>query len=260
MAVKVKYWTDSSGQLAVDIKGIETTAIPPIACYGDSLTAGSGSSFNKEYPYILGTLLGNREVINRGVGGQHAPEIVCRTGTAAPLLTLSGNALPEAAAVALTEVSVDFLRLPKAGDTQIDGYLAGIAATVYATTVIESGTKTVNYSVQRAVAVDTGSVDIPPNTPFLVDAQGANKDYIPVIWVGRNDLSRARNKVDVEAPDKVDDIIRNKLFPIRDKGHQDFQEDHRKKGDHDRKKSLNMDHKDRRLPLSKNSQTFLQYE
>ena len=26
--------------------------------------------------------------------------------------------------------------------------------------------------------------------------------------------------------DKVDDIIRNKLFPIRDKGHQDFQEDH----------------------------------
>ena len=26
--------------------------------------------------------------------------------------------------------------------------------------------------------------------------------------------------------DKVDDIIRNKLFPIRDKGHSDFQEDH----------------------------------
>lgn len=48
-----------------------------IACWGDSLTAGTGAGFQEDYPSVLGALLG-RKVFNGGVGGEKSTQIKAR--------------------------------------------------------------------------------------------------------------------------------------------------------------------------------------
>ena len=50
-----------------------------IVCFGDSLTAGSGSSDGRSYPLVLSELT-NMDVVNAGVGGETSLQIATRQG------------------------------------------------------------------------------------------------------------------------------------------------------------------------------------
>ena len=68
-----------------------------IVAWGDSLTAGSGSSDGQGYPRLAEQLFTTpRRVLNRGVGAQTSAQIAARQGGLPILLTLEGDIIPEA--------------------------------------------------------------------------------------------------------------------------------------------------------------------
>ncbi len=49
-----------------------------IVCFGDSLTAGYGATERSSYPYVLGTLITHRPVVNLGVSGDTSSDGLAR--------------------------------------------------------------------------------------------------------------------------------------------------------------------------------------
>lgn len=70
-------------------------AIQDIVAWGDSLTAGAGSTGGNSYPAVAAGLFDpDRNVVNRGVGGQTSTQIAARQGGVPIMVTVDGNELP----------------------------------------------------------------------------------------------------------------------------------------------------------------------
>lgn len=151
-----------------------------IACWGDSLTEGSGGT---PYPQQLGTLLGVA-VTNQGYGGQNAEKIVSRQGGYCALLAVSGNQIPASGAVAVT-MGTAILSYPAALSKSITGVIRTFSGDIAGTLTKDASN---NYTFTRTVAGTAANVLA--NTPFQADMGGADFG-INVLWVGTNDVGTA---------------------------------------------------------------------
>jgi hypothetical protein len=161
-----------------------------IDAYGDSLTAGAGSSGNGPgqgpWPKQLQDRLGPvvSAVNNRGVGGQNSAEIEARHGGAPALITVTGNQIPASGAVTVTAYSIDLLyNSGISGSLTRTGTVAGIAGTLSGNSTTGRGTATYTFTRTAAGA----AVDCPPGTPFIPDHGVQSRPRIQIFTYGRND-------------------------------------------------------------------------
>jgi len=155
-----------------------------IACYGDSITEGAGSSGGSgNYPYQLSQLYsGARSVANLGIGGQVSSQISIRAGGIATMVTVASNTIPAAVGAVTITCSTN----PLTGTNparSLDGWLRGVDGTLVAG-VIDKALNSSALTFTRAVAGSDVLVD--PDTPFLVD-MSVYRDRILIIGAGTND-------------------------------------------------------------------------
>ncbi|NKR79456.1 hypothetical protein GS491_19170 [Rhodococcus hoagii] len=146
-----------------------------IACFGDSLTQSNGT----DWPSLVATLTG-RTVVNRGVSGQGAADIILRQGGLQPRLTLAFGEIPAGLTpVSVTSVDpVDGWRVGGTGSFGFGGYLAGVRGTLTHNLVDGS------WSFTRTEA--GSATPVPAGTPFVGVETARNPASHLVLWAGRN--------------------------------------------------------------------------
>lgn len=155
-----------------------------LAFIGDSLTQGAGSTNGFTMPYQAGLLLPKRVISNFGIGGQTWQQIAARQGATPSFLTLTGNAFNGAAAVSVTNLSVQLLSTGADTTTRsMSGVLAGIPCIL---------TRTAPGSVETYAITPLFSTTlaVPAGTPFYPDDWGGlnSGPFINVFWWGRNNV------------------------------------------------------------------------
>lgn len=72
------------------------TMMPPVACWGDSLTAGAGvTGTGFRYPAVASALYAPaRVMVNEGIGGQTSTQVAARQGGVPILTSVTGGAIP----------------------------------------------------------------------------------------------------------------------------------------------------------------------
>lgn len=161
-----------------------------IACWGDSLTEGAGTSGSSfRYPQTLAALLG-RNVANLGIGGQGSTQICARQGGAEVALTVSGDSIPASGSVTVTAISPALLTGGASTSTRtITGVVAGVHGTL---------TKTgfpATYTFQRAV-VAASATACPSGSVFVPDTAADYRDRTAIFWAGRNNFSALTTVLD----------------------------------------------------------------
>lgn len=164
--------------------------------YGDSLTAGTGSTGGSTFPAQLATLAGIG-VSNKGIGGQTSTQIGMRAGLLQIRLTVSGNSIPAGTTpVSVTAIngqttpSVKSKEYPEyrflstlADNTtrSATGTIRGVHGTITRTVV--SGDETYSWTS------DSGepAVGCPPGSIFVPDDAATSLSQPLIIWAGRND-------------------------------------------------------------------------
>lgn len=156
-----------------------------IACWGDSMTAGSGASGSAtRYPQTLGTELG-RTVANLGIGGQGSAQIAGRQGGIPVAVTVSGNEIPASGAVSVTAISPAILTGGTSTATLTQtGTLAGVPGTLSKTGYPAT------YTFTRAAS--GSAVSCPAGSLFVSDQIAQYIGSTVVIWAGRNDTRTTR--------------------------------------------------------------------
>lgn len=151
-----------------------------VAAWGDSLTFGNeGYTDYGDYPDDLAALI-KLPVVNLGVSGQTSTQVAVREGGVSTYATVVGGVIPASGGVTVTfptGFEPATLDGPAAG---VDGTILGVHGTVTCdpTTLISTFTRS---NPGSAVSAPGTGADAPQ---FVVDTPYAN--YIPVIWVGRN--------------------------------------------------------------------------
>ncbi|KRA44707.1 hypothetical protein [Devosia sp. Root635] len=158
-----------------------------IACYGDSLTAGS-------YPSRLATVL-DRSVYNRGIGGQTAKQIASRQGGWVRLLTVENDEIIEGSnpvtafeGVAISAGTRSSDPLSTASNNTVytlRGTLAGVPG-VLSRGASGGPPSTVETYVFAPDAGQVLPVRCPPQAAFIVDPEGDDR-RVNIFWPGRND-------------------------------------------------------------------------
>lgn len=147
-----------------------------IACFGDSLTFSSGT----DWPTTILAAQTGMTVVNRGISGQGAADIILRQGGLQPRLTLATGEIPAEttpASVTVVDPSTGW-RTDGSGSFGFGGTLAGIAGTLAHNLVDGS------WSFTRTTA---GSVvPVPAGTAFIGSATARNPIAHQIIWAGRN--------------------------------------------------------------------------
>lgn len=205
---KVLFVSDASGswvQNCIPAEGgtpFPAFPLSALACWGDSLTAGAGSTnpTTKSYPGQLSALLGGRTVFNGGIGGQTSLQIMARQGGALSLITVAANLIPASGGVAVTDKTVNFLVSSGSFSGTQTGTLAGVLG---AMTTDASG----NWTFTRAVA--GAATACPAGTPFIPTLAVQHRGETALLIIGRNDsmststathLSRIQAMVDYLTP------------------------------------------------------------
>lgn len=163
-----------------------------IVAWGDSLTAGAGSSGGCDYPAVAETLFDPpRSVVNMGVGGQTATQIAARQGGVPLQLSVTADTIPATGPVSVTERNVDVLLDAGTPAGALDGWLGGVFGTL---STDESG----DWSFDRETA---GSpVDCHPGSRFTSSLAIALRSRIAWLWLGRNGAAPGHDvTADVEA-------------------------------------------------------------
>ena len=154
-----------------------------IACYGDSLTAGAGST-TMPYPKQLKTL-GKRfvNVVNLGVGGENSKSIAIRQG-AIPIYTDSFTIPADTSAVEIEIKDADSQSVFLAG--QGDAGLNPCYINNVEGTISKSGDK---YYFTRTSSGN--SVTVTSGTQIITDGMKNHRDDLMIIWAGTNDRPSA---------------------------------------------------------------------
>lgn len=157
-----------------------------IDCWGDSLTAGAGSTGGQSYPAQLAAQLGGvvSAVNNNGIGGQISADIAARQGGSPALITVTGNQIPASGPVTVTAYSQDLLyNSGTSGSATLAGTLAGVPGTLSGNAV--TGRNNATYTFTRTAAgVATAC---PAATPFIPDKGVATQARVQLFTYGRND-------------------------------------------------------------------------
>lgn len=145
-----------------------------IVCFGDSLTASAGTNWPLA---VLGSGLGTTAV-NRGIAGQASSDIACRQGGLRPKLTVAGDTIPAAGAVAVTAVA------PSTGWRTSEAFsFLGVLAGVPGTLAHDNAN---SWTFTRTAL--GASAPCPPGSEFVADEAALYESDIQVIWAGRNNV------------------------------------------------------------------------
>jgi len=162
-----------------------------IDCWGDSLTAGAGSTGSGpgqgSYPKQLSDRMNANGVTvtinNRGVGGQTSTHIAARQNGIPALISVTGNQIPASGAVAVSAYSTDLLyNSGTSGSLALTGTLAGVPGVLSGTPT--SGIGTAPYTFTRTTA--GSAVNCPANTPFITDLGAQTQERTGIYKAGRN--------------------------------------------------------------------------
>lgn len=151
----------------------QPAVVSPVLYIGDSLVASHTT---------IGAGLG-RTVVNLGIGGQKADQIVARQGGKPTLLTVSGNAIPASGAVNVTAYSSNLMQRTGDSVSTLQGSLMGVPGTLTLTQT-GGGTPAFAYTFTRTTA--GSAVACPPATPFQCGQ--SYLDHQLIIGVGRNNV------------------------------------------------------------------------
>ena len=149
---KVALGLDRAGNLiskgvVVDISTLQTdvNTLKPlvignksITCWGDSLTAGAGSSTGG-YPAALAALTG-LPVTNKGVGSDTSTQVAFRMGAISPLLQITGNQIPASGSVIVDRVVASTIDISAISIMQIGWSIAGELASIPGTFSVAADT------------------------------------------------------------------------------------------------------------------------
>lgn len=188
----VTYYSSAAGQVEQPVEGGTVRPIfssASVFLFGDSLTAGVGSSTGNDYPSQLARLSG-RTVTKDGIGGQNSLMMVARQGGNPALLTVAANQIPTSGPVSVTAMSVQLLSTPADNVSRnMTGTLAGVPGTLSRTASGGPPSTVETYTFTRT---NSGSVvACPANTPFIPDEGVAAQGLIQGFWWGRNNPSPA---------------------------------------------------------------------
>lgn len=147
-----------------------------IACWGDSLTQGTGASTAENaYPYVLGTLFPLRWVSNNGIASQRSTDIAARQGGVPINITFPANTIQASGGATVT---CDSNPLQFASTQSVTGTVSGVY-----------GKLTISGSTYTWTRKDAGStVALSGATQFIVD-NGLKNGGITLLWVGRNNVT-----------------------------------------------------------------------
>ena len=162
------------------VEGQQVLPDATLECSGDSLTASTGV----DWPVTRLAIRLGMTVVNRGISGQGAADIITRQGGLRPRVTLSGNQIPASASpVAVTAIDpAKGWRISGTGSFGFAGTIAGVAGSLAHNLVTDAWTFTPTSAPGSAVAV-------PPGTPFISSLVGRNPTAHLVLWCGRNNVS-----------------------------------------------------------------------
>jgi len=166
--------TNSQDYAPVEASQTLTVTSVGLAAWGDSLTVGSGSSFDRgNYPQDLLSLV-SLTVQNEGVSGQTSTQIGVRQGAVPTYATVSGGVIPASGGVTVT--------FPTGYEpATIYGPSAGVTGTILGV----HGTVTFLSNVSTFTRTTAGDPVSAPGSPkFVVDTPYVA--YLPVFWEGRN--------------------------------------------------------------------------
>ncbi|PZE66885.1 hypothetical protein [Curtobacterium sp. MCBD17_021] len=154
-----------------DRLNVGATTLPSIVQHGDSLSANWGKQAAD-----LSTRLGNRTLVNQGIGGQTSLQIAARQGGAPTRATVAGGVIPASGSVSVT------LSVALRSDTNVPSnvVIAGVAGTFVATDASNylTGTFTRKAAGLPAVA--------PAGSPVQTGYE--YRDMWPIYWYGRNNF------------------------------------------------------------------------
>lgn len=169
-----------------------------IEAYGDSLTAGAGSSGSGAgqgaYPKQLKDRLGAvvSAVNNRGVGGQTSIEIEARDGGAPMLATFPSNQIAASGTTALNSWSTSLITNQGPGNmtgTFVDANGVPIAGTLSVPSFDGSGRATaMNFARTTAGSV----ANVSANVPFVPDLGVTGRPRCKLFIYGRNNINQAQ--------------------------------------------------------------------
>jgi len=171
---------------------------------GDSLTQGSGGT---AIPTLLSRMIPGRIFKNFGIGGQNFQQISARHGTRPIYISLSGVAFNGTAAVALTNVSTQFLSTAADNNTRVEGgSVNGIRCFITRT---NSGSEA--YTI---TPVKTSNTVIADNSIFYPDTAFNIQSDIQILWWGRNNVPSTVGQVVPEIAKAVTRMKGPKRFLI----------------------------------------------
>ncbi|MEA3389645.1 MAG: hypothetical protein U9R64_10305 [Pseudomonadota bacterium] len=185
---RVFYWSADLAALMVQ-PATGGAAVPAIsrsviACFGDSLTAGTPAQYSESaYPAQLAKLLG-REVLNYGVPSAHTSEMLAKQGGTPVRVTLPGNTLVASGTANIASWTASFPIMQTDAMQQMTGTIAGVRVMIEATA----------YSNNRATAarytrLEPGAaVPVAANTPFIPDLAVEAAGRTQIVMVGYNDI------------------------------------------------------------------------
>lgn len=185
---RVFYWSGNQAALMMQpaTGGAATPAISRtvIACFGDSLTAGTPAQYSESaYPAQLAKLLG-REVLNYGVPSAHTTEMLAKQGGTPVRLTLPNNMMVSSGTDVISSWTASFPIMATDAMQQMTGTIAGVRVVIQATA----------YSNNRATAarytrLEPGAaVPIAAGTPFIPDLAVEAAGRTQIVMVGYNDI------------------------------------------------------------------------
>jgi lysophospholipase L1-like esterase len=161
-----------------------------LAFFGDSLTIGAGGT--APYGSIVAAAMQGRAVLSDGIVGQVASRIAVRQGGVPLTISIEGNKLDGIKPVKITKLSNLFLSTPtNGGEYSRTGSIAGVRCTIR---------RTVNAAQEEVYTITPATVsviDIPADSPFLLEDAARLKTATQILWYGRNDIGKPNAEEEV---------------------------------------------------------------
>ncbi|MEA3390014.1 MAG: hypothetical protein U9R64_12190 [Pseudomonadota bacterium] len=185
---RVFYWSSDMAALMVQ-PATGGAAVPAvsrsvIACFGDSLTAGTPAQYSESaYPAQLAKLLG-RQVLNYGVPSAHTSEMLAKQGGTPVRVTLPNNAMVASGTDIISSWTASFPIMATDAMQQMTGTIGGVRVMIEATAYSNNRATSARYTRLEPGA----AVPVPANTPFIPDIAVEAAGRTQIVMVGYNDI------------------------------------------------------------------------
>jgi lysophospholipase L1-like esterase len=162
-----------------------------LAFFGDSLTIGAGGT--APYGSTVAAALQSRPVLSDGIVGQVSSRIAVRQGGTPLTISIEGDKLNGIKPVKITKLSNLFLSTPTNSDEYSrTGSVSGVRCTIRRQV---SGGAEMYTITPTTVSV----IDVPADSPFILDDASRLKTATQVLWYGRNDVGNEDAETEIIA-------------------------------------------------------------